>query len=164
MNSVSIAKPRNLGWLTIVSLALALWLGASLLMDAVVMPSMYWAGMMTESGFVTAGSTMFSIFNHGELLCAGIVLSGVLVLNQKFPATGIIYPRIAIVLATLLLVVPIVYLTFLSPEMSALGLNLDLFESGEVPEAMATMHGIYWALEVVKLSLAGSLLGLCHRT
>jgi uncharacterized membrane protein len=163
MNAISLSKPRSLGWLTVTSLTLSLWLGASLLLDCIVMPSLYSSGMMTEPDFASAGSTLFGVFNRVELISAAVVLSGLLVLNQGLQ-TKVMYPKVSVLLATLLLLIPFIYLTVLSPEMSALGLNLDLFDTATVPEGMGTLHQMYWALEGLKISAIGLLLGMCYRT
>lgn len=163
MNSVSIPKPRTMGWLAIVSLTLAIWMGASLLLDLVVMPSMYSAGMMREPDFISAGASLFATFNRVELLCAGVVLSGLLVLSSSCK-TDLLYPKAAVMLATTLVLIPTFYIAFLSPEMSALGLTLNWFDPPSTPETMDTMHSIYWLLEVIKVGVIGTLLGICHRT
>ena len=68
-------------WQTIVSLTLGFWLSACIILDLVIMPSMYVSGMMNTPDFTVAGSVMFSVFNRVELLCSTLGLTGLLVLS-----------------------------------------------------------------------------------
>lgn len=147
-------------WQTAIILTLALWLGGSLLLDLIIMPGMYTAGMMSQPGFAAAGYSIFEGFNHVELFCAAVVLTGVLVVQNGSSATAALSGR-AIALAVLLFAIPIIYTYGLTPEMSALGLNLNLFESSvAAPAEMGLLHGSYWGLEICKLVLAASVLKL----
>jgi hypothetical protein len=143
-------------WQTAIVVALAFWLSGSLLLDLVIMPGLYATGMMADGGFAAAGYSIFWIFNRIEILCAAVVLSGLLVCRQLAdnPAS---YHR-AIALATILFTIPLVYAYALTPEMSALGMNLDLFAPTTVPSGMNQMHSGYFGLEMAKLALSGSLL------
>ena len=87
MDIVSSAKRNPTQWSVVVFITLCFWLSASLVLDFVIIPSLMQAGMMTEPGFISAGYSMFGLFNHIELLCAGIILSGFLILkrNQVLP-------------------------------------------------------------------------------
>jgi hypothetical protein len=163
MNAISRLRPKALDWLGIVSLTLALWLGASLLLDLVVMPCLYQAGMLQEPAFVDAGYQIFGIFNRVEVLCAAVVMSGFLGL-EGVSHKPILYPRVALVLAGLLLVIPLAYVYAITPYMSALGLSLDQFAEAEIPVTMSLMHASYWLLELIKVAAIGSLLGISQRT
>lgn len=70
----------------------------------------------------------------------------------------------AIVLSLLLLAVSLIDTYFLTPQMCATGLQLNLFESiAEIPGTMNQLHAGYCLLEVVKLVTGGALLGWCFR-
>lgn len=163
MSTLSSLQLKRSPWQTAVIFTLAFWLSASLILDLVIMPGLYASGMMTQAGFATAGYLIFWVFNRVELLCAALALTGVLVLNR----TGNVasnQSRNAIILSSILLMVALVFTYLLTPHMSALGLNLNLFEPvAEVPGAMNLLHESYWALEALKLVAGGTLLGLCYR-
>lgn len=145
-------------WHTIGLATLAVWLSGSLLLDLLLMPTLYSAGMMSQPGFASAGYSLFWVFNHLELLCAALVLTSVLVVRQ---AAGL--PRWFLPAAAVLLVIALVYTYGLAPQMSALGLQLNWFEPSEVPTAMNQLHGGYWLLELLKLGLSGALLSSSYR-
>ncbi len=159
-------------WQTIVVASLFFWLSSSLILDLVIMPSLYATGMMTQTGFATAGYSIFWIFNRIEVLCAAFTLTGVLLLHQTQASLGTqgtqgAQPgmRRAIALSTALLAIALIYTYALTPTMSALGLHLNLFESAAVvPVAMDQMHQSYWILEVAKLVAGGTLLSLLYRS
>lgn len=150
-------------WQTIVCLTLGFWLSACVILDLVIMPTMYASGMMSGPDFAVAGSMMFSVFNRVELLCAGLGLTGLLVLSAT--SNNLIKKnQTAIIFSVILLAIALIDTYGLTPQMTALGINLNLFESvKEVPTAMNQMHGGYWVLEVIKLVVGGTLLGWCYR-
>jgi general stress protein CsbA len=114
--------------------------------------------MMTQAGFVTAGYVIFWNFNRIELLSAALVLTGVLVMGRRQIAANN-WHRIAIVLSVLLLAVSLFDTYFLTPQMCAAGLQLNLFDlSASIPATMSQMHVGYWVLEAVKLITGGTLL------
>lgn len=163
MTAFSNLKIERPAWPTIVTCILALWLGGSLVLDAVVFPSLWAAGMMTQPGFASAGYLTFELFNHCELMLAGLTMTGVLVLNHD-RYFGETRQNRAILLSALLLTVAIVDTYLMTPHMSALGMQLNLFEPAiAMPEGMIPMHFGYWALELLKLGSAGILLVLCNR-
>lgn len=147
-------------WQFVVMLSLGFWLSASLLLDWVIMPSLYISGMMTQASFTTAGYVIFWNFNRIELLAAGLVLTSVLALGKdQFK-----WPIGSLILSVLLLSVSLVETYLLTPQMSAIGLQLNLFEAAaEVPANMNILHGGYWLLETIKLVAGGTLLGWCWR-
>ncbi|NET44208.1 DUF4149 domain-containing protein [Okeania sp. SIO2B3] len=150
-------------WQTIVCLTLGFWLSACIILDVVIMPSMYASGMMNTSDFTAAGSIMFSLFNRVELICASLGLTGLLVLSAT-PNNFIKKSKTAIIFSIALLAIALIDTYGLTPQMSALGINLNLFESvKEVPLAMNQMHGGYWLLEIIKLVVGGTLLGWCYQ-
>ncbi|MEA5572302.1 hypothetical protein [Calothrix sp. UHCC 0171] len=143
-------------WQNITTLTLGFWLSASLFLDWVIMPSLYISGMMSQDSFASAGYSIFWSFNRIELLCAGLVLTGVLVLsNSRFRNSPVIT-----FLAVLLLAISFADTYFLTPQMSAIGVNLSLFNSlSPIPVTMNVLHGLYWVLDVVKLVIGGVILG-----
>lgn len=160
MAAISNLEFKPIRWQTIVIAALAFWLSSSLLLDFIIMPGMYAAGMMAEPGFVSAGYSIFWLFNRVELLCAAFVLTGVLILNQVHWGN----PRHRLAIAALLLSISLIYTYGLTPTMSALGIQLDWFNlSSTLPDSMLKMQTSYWVLELVKLAAAGTLLGMSYR-
>ena len=162
MTAISTAEFKRPKWQTIAMLALAFWLSSSLILDFVIMPSMYSAGMMTQPGFATAGYSIFWVFNRIELLCAALALTGVLVLHNSQVQLSR-NSRLTVILSAVLLAIALAYTYALAPAMSTLGLQLNLFEPAGVPAAMDQMHQGYWALELVKFAAAGTLLGSLYR-
>ncbi|OKH22110.1 hypothetical protein [Chroogloeocystis siderophila] len=145
-------------WQNVVILTMGFWLSTSLILDWVIMPSLYISGMMTQTGFTTAGYLIFWNYNRIELLAAALVVTGVLVLN-KTQFTEDNWQRGTTILALLLLAVPLFATYFLTPQMSATGLQLNLFDSAtEVPTTMNLLHAGYWVLEAVKFIAGGTLL------
>lgn len=135
------------GWSAIVPLTLGFWLSGSLVLDLVVLPSLASMGMMSATGFASAGYALFGTFNRIELLCAAFVLTGCLVLQQRQ-----VLAKRSLVLALLLLGIALGSTYILTPVMSGLSLSLDWFETNpEMPAAMVPMHLGYWGLEVGKL-------------
>ncbi|MEM6502963.1 MAG: DUF4149 domain-containing protein [Cyanobacteria bacterium P01_C01_bin.89] len=150
-------------WKVIAILVLSLWIGGSLVLDLVVMPSLYWAGMMADPGFMDAGAVLFGTFNRVELLLAGTTLAGLLAASylQEFS------PRLqhwTVVLGGVLLAVVLVDTYGLTPHMVSLGATLNWPTlASTVPEGMNQLHGAYFALEMVKLLTGALVLGLCVR-
>ncbi|MBD1912109.1 MULTISPECIES: DUF4149 domain-containing protein [unclassified Leptolyngbya] len=150
MRAINFANERR-SWASVILFTLGLWLGGSLVVSLIVMPTLYVAGMMAESGFTSVGYSLFWVLNRTELLCASVVLTGVLVLAQN----SIIHDgRRAIALATLLLTIPLLYTYILTPEMIALGAQLDLFSDRlSISPTMDWLHGGYWSMEILKFGL-----------
>lgn len=156
-------ESQTTNWQTIALFSLGFWLSGCLLLDVVIMPSMYAAGMMTQPDFASAGYTIFGIFNRIELLCAALVLTGLLTLVKLHKVNGK-WTIPAIILSILLLAVALIDTYGLTPQMSALGMQLNWFDPvAEVPAAMNQMHEGYWALEVLKLVGGGILLSWFYR-
>ncbi|KAM3098144.1 DUF4149 domain-containing protein [Phormidesmis sp. 146-35] len=150
------ASSQSVAWHKILTLTLAFWLGASLFLDLVIMPSLYASGMMSQPDFVPAGYGIFWIFNRIELLCAALVVTGVLV-QRKMTANS---KRTSVLLSLLLLSSAMICTYFITPEMGALGIQLDLFESSiATPDGMNQLHISYWILEMIKFVAGGVLLG-----
>jgi hypothetical protein len=160
MNAISSVKYKQPIWQIIAILTLGFWLSASLVIDWVIMPSLYVSGMMTQANFASAGYIVFWNFNRLELLCAGLVLTAVLTFSNaqsKWLHRGI-------VLSVLLLGISLTDTYFFTPQMSAIGLQLNLFQANTViPSAMNVMHGTFYVLEIVKLLAGSTLLMWCWR-
>ncbi|MEB3280933.1 MAG: DUF4149 domain-containing protein [Lyngbya sp.] len=151
-------------WLTVILVTLALWMGGSLVLDFVIMPSMYMTGMMNESGFASAGAMIFSAFNRVEVVCAAVGLTGLMALGITLPEGFSNRIRTLSVLALGLLAIALTYTYALTPQMASLGLNLNLFNPVvEVPSGMNQLHFSYWGLELIKLTVVGVVLGWCIR-
>ena len=158
MNTIFYQKQNPTQWSVVVFVTLCFWLSASLMLDFVIIPSLMQAGMMTQSGFASAGYAMFGLFNHLELLCAGIVLTGILALN-KHHIFAKKQQQLSVILAGLLLVGALISNYFLTPQMSGLGLDLNWFDLGNsMSAAMMKYHGAYWGLELTKVITGGILL------
>ncbi|MFB2833127.1 hypothetical protein [Floridanema evergladense] len=163
MSSISSLQLKRPGWQTVVIFTLTFWLSTSLVLDLVIMPGLYASGMMSQSGFATAGYLIFWFFNRIELLCAALVLTGVLVIKRT-GNTLASQSRNAIVLAMILLTIALIFTYVLTPQMSALGLNLQFLNPvNSVPTTMGLLHESYWILEVVKLIVGGTILSLFYR-
>jgi uncharacterized membrane protein len=153
----------SLPWSQIITLCLACWVGGSLVLDFVVMPSLMEAGMMDSPNFAAAGFMTFERFNHLELIAAAAILTGILAISKRNHGFGSVTRR-ATLLACILLGITAIYTYILTPQMSALGLDLSPLEaSAGIPAGMDAMHMSYWALETVKLAIAGWLLHLCDQ-
>lgn len=150
-------------WQTITIFALGFWLSGSLVLDLVIMPGMYTSGMMSQAGFATAAYSIFWIFNRVELLCAALVLASLLALRGPSNLYHHVR-RWSIFLAALLLAIAIIYTYIMTPQMSALAVQLNLFEPlTQIPAQMIPMQEGYWLLEVMKLATSATLLGWCYR-
>ncbi|MEL6927912.1 MAG: hypothetical protein AAFO95_04680 [Cyanobacteria bacterium J06600_6] len=159
-------SPRNfnsMNWSTAIMLALGFWLSGSFIFDFLVVPGLLTTGMMNEPGFASAGYVIFGAFNHLELLCAATVLAGCLVYRYGSETISIVTSK-SVVLATGLLLIALAYTYVLTPQMSSMGMSLDLFATTKVmPASMTPMHIVYWSLELAKLILGVSLLRSFYR-
>lgn len=163
MDAASSFQLKRPIWHTLIVLTVGFWLSGSLVLDWVIMPSLYVSGMMTSPGFTTAGYLIFWNYNRIELLAAALVLTGVLVLGKTQFSTPK-WRSVAVVLSVLLLSISLMDTYFLTPQMCAAGIELNMFEAvKEIPATMKQLHAGYWILEAVKLFSAGTLLGLCFR-
>ena len=143
--------------------SLGFWVSASLLLDLVVMPSMWATGMMETSGFASAGYSIFWMFNRVELLCAGAAMSGIFALATIYPASPFAGRKMQVG-AAMLLAIALSYTFILTPYMSGLGLELDILATTKsIPTDMNQMHSIYWVLEASKLGIIAMLLSWCDR-
>jgi hypothetical protein len=150
-------------WQAIVMVALIFWLSGSLIINLLVMPSLYISGMMISPDFAAAGNLMFWGFNRVELLCAGLATTGLMVLSNLGNGFGK-QTRTAIILPLVLLAIALIDTYALTPQMSALGIQLNLFDSAaELPAGMNLLHQGYFVLEALKLAVGCTLLGWCYQ-
>jgi hypothetical protein len=155
------STPAN--WSTVIMFALGFWLSGSLVFDFLVVPGMLTTGMMNEPGFASAGYVIFGTFNHLELICAATVLAGCLVYRYGNNIVNTIDSK-SVLLASGLLIIALAYTYVLTPQMSSMGMSLDLFATSKVmPPSMTPMHLAYWSLEIAKLLGAAVLLRLFYR-
>ncbi|MBW4538080.1 MAG: DUF4149 domain-containing protein [Myxacorys chilensis ATA2-1-KO14] len=154
MAVVSQVASKPVIWYKVLIFTLGFWISSSLFLDMVIMPSLYQAGMLSQPDFVTAGYSLFGIFNRLELLCAALVLTSVFVQYHL----GILRKSSYVMLSLLLLIASFTCTYFLTPHMSALGLQLNLFEPASISTGMNELHVSYWLIEVFKLSVGGMLL------
>ncbi len=158
MHTISNLEYKRPLWQTIVIFTLGFWLSASLVLDWVIMPSLYVSGMMAQSSFASAGYVVFWNFNRLELLAAATTLTGILALGNTAPK----WYRRGLILSLLLLAVSLIDTYVLTPHMSAMGLQLNLFQTAAaIPDNMNMLHCSYWILETIKLFTAGTLLSWC---
>jgi hypothetical protein len=166
MNAISERSLKSPNWSAIIMLALGFWLSGSLIIDFAIVPSLWVTGMMNLSGFASAGYTLFGIFNRIELLCAALVLTGFLGLrfDRLIRDRDRLQERLSLILSGFLLVIPLIYTYFLTPQISSLGLQLNFFETtSAMPAAMIYLHEGYWLLEIVKFVMGVTLLRWCFR-
>lgn len=160
MNTISTVEFKRPTWQTAIMFALGFWLSASLVLDWIIMPSLYLSGMMSQASFTTAGYAIFWNFNRIELLSASVVLTGVLAVNKTKSCWN---PRV-IIFALMLLAITLLDTYFLTPQMCAVGTHLNLFTTATaIPTQMNLLHGSYFVLELVKLLAGGILLSWCWR-
>ncbi len=179
MANIYIAKSNHQTWLTAATAVVGFWLSASLLLDFIIMPSMYMSGMMTSSSFGIVGYTLFSAFNRMELVCGAATLclglwlwQSTLLDRQQKIEVGIS--------SAILLAIALSYTFILTPQMGGLSVDLNVLDSAalvnggledlqmhstipQVPAGMNQMHLIYWGLEALKITLMGTVLGLAYR-
>jgi hypothetical protein len=147
-------------WAAIVVISLGFWISTSLFLDLMIIPTLYITGMMREN-FSAAGYILFGIFNRLELIFASVILSSLMVLGtthayQKYRKT--------IVAGSVLLGITLLYTYILTPVMGSIGMDLNLFtNSVTITSEMQTMHLLYWLLEIVKITLGGTILNLVYR-
>lgn len=159
MSTIPTFENKQSLWQTVAILTLGFWLSGAVLLDAVIMPSMYASGMMMESNFAAVGYTIFSVFNRVELVCAALVLTG-LFTTLAWQKEGDNKNLIAIIGSLILMAIALVDTYGLTPQMSALGMQLNLFDpTAEASVLMNQMHASYWVLEMLKLATGTIVLG-----
>ena len=134
VSKVSASQDTAQTWQTTIAIVLGFWLSSSFLIDVILMPVMSASGMMTEPGFATAGYSLFWVFNRLELLCAAVILTSALVLRYSYSQAARSVQQ-TVTLASILVVIALIVTYGLTPQMSGLGLQLDLFHSASTPVA-----------------------------
>lgn len=163
MDAFSPRNPKTTNWSTIIMFALGFWLSGSFVFDFLVVPGMLTSGMMKEAGFASAGYVIFGTFNHLELLCAATVLAGCLVYRFGYGLTSAINTK-SMVSAAALLAIALAYTYILTPQMSSMGMPLDMFAIPKTTStSMTIIHLTYWSLEAIKLFAAAALLRSFYR-
>jgi hypothetical protein len=163
MNSLSFSPVKATNWVAVVLVALMFWLSSSLLLDVVIMPALFVGGMISQPGFGPAGYGLFWVFNRLELLCAALILTGLLVHRQggagdRVAVSGL-RSRWAVEVALGLLAIGLVFTYLLTPAMGALGADLNPFAPRlALPVGMDQLHALYFGLEGLKLLGCGLLL------
>lgn len=141
------------------------WLSSNVVLDFLVMPVMYVSGMGTATDFAAAGYSLFWSFNRIELLCAAVLLTGVLALRHRPQEFEVCHSgsrcRWALVFSATLLSLTLVDTYILTPEMSAMAFALEGTIENALNPVMTGMHSLYWLLELGKLACLGSLGWLC---
>jgi hypothetical protein len=156
--SFSLQSARS-RWVILISI-LGFWLSSSLLIDVLVMPCLYLSGMLIEPLFANSGYLLFSLFNRVELLFAAVILAYVLGLGMSDRDQRTSWPVWG---AVLLLGITLISTYVLTPAMGAMAVDLDLFNTLNVPSGleMRSLHVGYLGLEAIKLLLGFGLLRFC---
>jgi hypothetical protein len=162
MAMISVSS-KQFEWRTTLIFILLFWLSGSVVLDTVIMPIFYASGMMTAPEFATTSYSIFWFFNRIEVLCAALILSGSLALNCITSNTDQSC-RVQALLSAGLFAIALIYTYGLTPQMSTLGMNLNLFNPAlEPPVLMNQLHVSYWLLELSKLVAGGFLLRLLYQ-
>ena len=135
-------------WLYSLSLVLAFWVGGTLAIDFVVMPSLANAGMMTSADFIPAGFSLFHRFNGAEVILGSLMLTGTLALLTQ---NQVPHRKRLGLLSGILFLIPCLYFYYLSPQLAGLGLTHNLSQ-GVIPAEMESMQSIYWVLDGLKIT------------
>ena len=152
VSSDIVIKPYLRPWIFGMAVILASWVGASLLLDVVIMPEMATGGMMRSNDFVPAGFSLFQRFNSFEILAGSLLLaSGLFLIDQK----QVLHKARLTLVAIALFVIPLVYFYGLVPQMAGLGFGLEGSLTQPLSSTMDSMHTAYWGLDCFKLVCAG---------
>ena len=158
----------SINWVPIVMGVLGFWLSASLTLDALVMPSLAGSGMMNRSEFAGVGYGLFGTFNRLELVCAALVLSGILALAYRTERAANLQAdngqrRQNLLLAGLLALLAAISTYVLTPQMGAMGAGVEWLDAQSGAATIAAMHATYWVSELCKFALGTVLLARCYR-
>ncbi len=162
MDLLANRQHKSVNWTAIIFGSLAFWLSGSFILDFVVIPSLSVTGMMETADFASAGFTIFGIFNHIELFCSALVLTGVLVvgfLDHFDDKKEVLFA----VFSSILLLITVAYTYAITPNLTGWGLSLHQFATTvEMPKSMIMWQGGYWLLEAVKFVLGLTILRWCY--
>jgi hypothetical protein len=159
---LSVEEIPSKRWQNLAIYSLGFWLSGSLIVDLVIMPTLWTTGMMQSNGFASASYSLFWIFNRLELVCAAAVLSGIWALSNVARSGRYTKPE-TLASAVMLFAIALIYTFVLTPYMSGLSMDWDILATVKsISAEMEQMHAIYWVLEVSKLSIGGMLLSWCN--
>ncbi|MEL6400970.1 MAG: hypothetical protein AAFO87_00165 [Cyanobacteria bacterium J06607_6] len=154
-------------WVSWVLAIAGFWLSSNLVLDFLIMPVMYVSGMGTQADFASAGYSLFWSFNRVELLCAAVILTGVLALRHRLGEFEVSHSgsrcRWTLLLAVSLLSLTLVDTYVLAPQMSAMAFALESATPSALSPVMTGLHSAYWLLEALKLASLGGLATLCFK-
>lgn len=145
-----------------VGFVLALWLGGSILLDFVVMPTLYFTGMMDATNFASASESLFLTFNNLEIILSAIVVAAILA-HRHEPEVEAHSSLGGLGLPLMMLAITFAYRYWLTPHMAGMGVSLDWLTPAEASASMMMMHASYWLLEGLKLTGVAVLLNRCFR-
>lgn len=158
------SRSQWLPWLLAIA---GFWLSCDMVIDFLVMPVMQVSGMTSQVDFASAGYLLFWSFNRIELLCAAVILTGVLAVRHRAGEFEVCVSgsrcRWALVIGLCLLGLTLIDTYLLTPEMGALAISLDYLNGGRaIAPAMNSMHFFYWFAEALKIAGLGILARLCY--
>ncbi|RZM78735.1 DUF4149 domain-containing protein [Leptolyngbya iicbica] len=158
LSQSNFSRPTWTPWVLAIA---AFWLSSNLLLDFLVMPIMYVSGMAADSNFAIAGYSLFWSFNRVELLCAAVLLTGILAMQHRPQEFEVCHSgsrcrwALACGIALLGLILADAYI--LAPQMSAMAFDLENARQSAFAPVMAGMHSLYWLSEICKLACLGGL-------
>ncbi len=163
MDLIAQDNHKSVNWSVIILGSLGFWLSASLILDFVVIPSLSVSGMMSEAGFASAGFTIYSVFNHIELVCSALVLTGALVFYFRHYLEGK-KQVLLLTFSSILLVIALAYTYLFTPNLTGWGLSLHQFGvSAEMPKQMIVWQEGYFILEAIKYLLGLTIFRWCYQ-
>lgn len=161
LSQSSSARPAWMPWILAIA---AFWLSSNIVLDFLIMPIMSVSGMTTQADFAATGYSLFWSFNRIELLCAAVILTGVLALRRRPSEFEVSHSgsrcRWAVAIGVTLLSTVLLDTYVLTPHLSALALNISTAATNALP-TMNLMHLAYWSVEGLKLAGLLGILGLC---
>ncbi len=161
---LSQSSPSRPIWMPWILAIAAFWLSSDLVLDFLVMPIMSVSGMTTQADFAATGYSLFWSFNRLELLCAAVILTGVLALRRSPREFEVTHSgsrcRWAAAIGLALIASVLLDTYVLTPHLSALALQIDAVTIDVLP-SMTWMHLAYWTVEGLKLAGLLGLMGLC---
>ena len=166
MSKMFSSTRKEINWSAIILFSLGFWLSGSFVLDFILIPCLSASGMMIGNDFPSAGFLIFGVFNHIEIVCASLILTGTLVFYQRgyFSASK---QWTNIMFAIALLVIAFAYTYLFVPQLSAWGLLFNPYGAqGQtvMPSGMMYWQVGYWVLEIIKLTIAGILLNWHYRS
>ena len=164
MNTIFSTTRKEINWSAIILFSLGFWLSGSFVLDFILIPCLSAGGMMTGTDFPSVAFLIFGVFNHIEIVCACLILTGILVFSSKdYFSTERKTPNI--LLAIVLLMIALAYTYVFVPHLTAWGLLFNPYGGQTVmPSAMIYWQVGYWLLEIVKFTIAGILLNWHYRS